>query len=58
MEITAYGDEVLLISASVSNMWDISAKFVHGGIVYNIFVWTNDRDGGESVVRRVVEGMR
>ena len=57
--ISPLGDEVSLVFVpATGDFWDISAHFIHDGIIYKISVWTNDREGGESVVRRVVENMR
>ena len=56
---TSSGDEATLVfTPADSGFWNITAHFTHEGIIYRVFVWTNDREGGESVVRRVVEGMR
>ena len=61
--ITPSGEEVTLIFTPVNPVpggmqYELSAHFIHEGIIYKISVWTTDREGGESVVRRVVEGMR
>jgi len=56
--LTSLGDEATLVfTPGNNNFWDISAHFIHEGIIYRISVWTNDRAEGESVVRRVVENM-
>ena len=57
------GDEVTLLTTPAERIlggtwYEVSAHFIHEGIIYRISVWTNDRAEGESVVRRVVENMR
>ncbi len=56
---TSLGDEATLgFTPGDSGVWSIMAHFTHEGIIYRVSVWTNDREGGEAVVRRVVENMR
>lgn len=58
------GDEVTLLATPIDEVpggdirYELSAHFIHEGIIYKIDVWTTDREGGEAVVRRVVENMR
>lgn len=56
---TSLGDEAALVfTPADSGFWSITAHFTHEGIIYRVSVWTDDREGGEDVIRRVVEGMR
>ena len=59
---TVYGDEVSLVSntivSEIMTQYAVDAHFIHEGIIYKISVWYNNLDEAESVVRRVVEGMR
>lgn len=59
---TVYGDEVSLVSNTIVSefmtQYVVDAHFIHEGIIYKISVWYLDHDEAESVVRRVVEGMR